>query len=208
MSEKKPNRQKSSNTSGTNEHPFLQSTASSIISFDESTVLTKYNATNDRETRLNLEAIAFVCFDLPFQTITILFGTLRAINDYIQIFTDSSLCLDWIRSSSNSIFFISSSHDRDLIAAVHDCRNVEAIFILNPKVEVSKNDFPKLIGVFNQHEELFMVLNDIITWFELSKLEVFAFEDENIFLWSQLWKDEVNKLRSDKGDYLSSFASI
>jgi hypothetical protein len=203
MSDKKTRSQKDSSmtrlnvpttTTDRNNHPPSLAAASSFLSPSESMMTTKPRTTiADLATRINLEGITFVCLDLPFQSIPILFGSLRGINDYIQTFTDSSLCLNWIRSSSSSIFFISSSSDRDFIAAVHALTTVEAIFILNSEAQVNKNDFPKLAGVFSQHEEFFMVLEDTLTWFEQSKLEVFAFENDNIFLWSQLWKEEVSK---------------
>jgi hypothetical protein len=70
---------------------------------------------------------------------------------------------------------------------------LRAFFILNSEAQVSKNEFPKLAGVFNQHKDLLLVLEDTLTWFERGKLEVFAFEHDKIFLWSQLWKEEVSE---------------
>jgi hypothetical protein len=184
----------SSTTKRTHAQSVSRTTVSSLKSTDELSVSTDSSPTTiEPETRVNIEGISFVCLDLPFQSIGNLFNSLRAINDYIQIFTDPSLCLDWIQSSSDSIFFISSSSDRDFITTVHALVVVEAIFILNSEAQVSKNEFPKLAGVFNQHKDLLLVLEDTLTWFERGKLEVFAFEHDKIFLWSQLWKEEVSE---------------
>ena len=144
-------------------------------------------------TRVNMEGITFVCLDLPFQSNTNLFHLLQDIHDYIQIFTDSACCLEWIQSSTDFIFFISSSSDRDFIAAVHAVVIVEAIFVLNLEAQLSKIDFPKLVGAFHQPEELFMALRDTLTWFERGKLETFTFEHDETFLWSQLWKEKVRR---------------
>jgi hypothetical protein len=180
-----------STTSRTKKHP--PSLPSPILT-DESILSTStVTTTFDSETRINLEGITFVCLDLPFESIPNLFSSLRTINDYIQTFTDSTLCLEWIQSSTDSIFFISSSTDRDFIAAVHACTVIEVIFILNSEAKISQDDFPKLAGVFHQHEKLVVVLEDMLNWFEHDKREVFAFENDNIFLWSQLWKEEVSK---------------
>lgn len=165
-------------------------TASSVNSINELSVHGNASAI-DPFTRINMEGITLVCFDLPFQLNTNLYSSFQEIIDYIQVFTDSARCLDWIQSSSDSIFFISSSINRDLIAAVHAVTFVEAIFILNNEAQVSRSEFPKLVGVFNQHEELSMVLRDTLAWVERSKLEIFAFEQDNSFLWSQLWKEKV-----------------
>lgn len=169
-------------------------TASSVNSINELSVHANSNAVAiDSSRRVNMEGITLVCFDLPFQSNTNLYSSLQEINDYIQVFTDSSRCLDWIQSSTDFIFFITSSTDRDLIAAVHAVIFVEAIFILNYEAQVSRSEFPKLVGVFNQHEELSMALRDTLAWFERGKLEIFAFEQDNTFLWSQLWKEKVRR---------------
>ena len=59
-------------------------------------------------------------------------------------------------------------------------------------MESIKGDFPKLFGIFNQQEELFRILKEVFDTFEQIQLEEFAFEEDKIFLWSQLWKEEVS----------------
>ena len=69
---------------------------------------------------------------------------------------------------------------------------VEAIFILGTNAESIKRDFPKLFRVFNQQEVLLRVLKEIFDVFEQVQSEEFHFEEEKLFLWAQLWKEEVS----------------
>jgi hypothetical protein len=140
----------------------------------------------------NYESVIFIWFDPHEQSNMNLVGPLRAINGSVQAFTDSSSCFDTIRSSKEKIFFICSTSNNELIATVHDFTAVEAIFILDSNVDSIKGDFPKLFGIFAQQEELFRVLKQVFDAFEQIQLEEFAFEEDKVFLWSQLWKEEVS----------------
>ena len=138
------------------------------------------------------ECVTLVWFDPQGQSNINLTGSLRAINDSVQAFTEWSTCSDMIQSSEEKIFFISSSNNPELISTVHTCPAVEGIFILTGNAESVKGDFPKLFGVFNQQEELLRVLKEIFDLFEQVQLEDFHFEAEKVFLWSQLWKEDVS----------------
>jgi hypothetical protein len=138
------------------------------------------------------ESVVFIWFDPQEQSNINLVGPLRAINDNVQAFTDTSTCFDAIRSLKEKIFFICSSSNNELITSVHQFPAVEAIFILDPNAENIKGDFPKLFGIINQQEELFRVLKEVFDVFEQIQLEEFVFEQDKVFLWSQLWKEEVN----------------
>lgn len=178
-------------TSDTNQHHSLRQTTSSLKYPDKLLISKK---SDDSEMQMNDENVILVCYDLPFESNSNLFNYLQSINDNIKTFTDYFLCLNWIKSSNNSIFFISSSINKDLIKSLHHCKNVEGIFIINSQSKINKNDFPKLVGVFNRYEELFMVMENMITSLKQSKFEMFTFEDDKTFVWSQLWKEQVNKL--------------
>jgi len=143
-------------------------------------------------TQENHESVVFIWFDPQEKSGLNLVGPLRAINDIVKAFSDSKSCFDAIKSSKEKIFFITSSSSSQIITKVHNVAAVEAIFILDPAVESIKGDFPKLAGIFNQQEELFLVLKEILDVFEQIQLEVFAFEQDKIFLWSQLWKEGVS----------------
>jgi len=139
------------------------------------------------------EDVLFIWFDPSEQSNVNLVGQLRAINDSVKSFADASTCLKIIESSKEKIFFICSVCNNELIAAVHGFAVVEAIFILNSTGETIRGDLPKLFGIFNQHEELVRVLKDVFETYEQVQLEEFAFENGKIFLWSQLWKEELNR---------------
>jgi hypothetical protein len=149
-----------------------------------------------RITQENHESVVFIWFDPHEKSTLNLFGPLRAINDNVQPFANSSSCFKAIKSSTDKIFFITSSSNSELINKVHNFAAVEAIFILDPNIESIKGDFPKLCGIFNQQEELFRVLKEVMDVFEQIQLEVFAFEQDKVFLWSQIWKEKVSNKKS------------
>ncbi|CAF3923030.1 unnamed protein product [Rotaria sp. Silwood2] len=151
---------------------------------------------NDNETKIIGEHILFIYFDLQSSLNHDFIGPLRAINDYIQIYIDSVTCLDFLKSSNEIIFFISSTNDKQLIKEVHDCDAVEAIFILNSNLKLDKNRFPKSFGVYVHPEELLKSIRFAHEWFEQTQMNFFSFEHEKIFLWSQLWKEEFIKSTS------------
>ena len=138
------------------------------------------------------ECVALVWFDLRRDSGGSLLAALRAINDNVRICMDTSSCLDSLRSSDETIFFISSSSDERLIGTAHLCDAVRAIFVLDPDATAVQGDFPKLIGVFTQQEELIRALKTVSTTFEQIQLEVFAFASDKAFLWWQLWRTEVS----------------
>jgi hypothetical protein len=142
-------------------------------------------------TQENHESVVFIWLDPQDQSGLNLVGPLRAINDNVQGFNNSASCFAAIKDSKVKVFFITTSSHSELITTVHDQPAIEAIFILDPNVESIKGDFPKLFGIFNQQEELFRVLKDVLDTFEQIQLETFAFEQDKVFLWSQLWKEEV-----------------
>jgi hypothetical protein len=79
-----------------------------------------------------------------------------------------------------------------LIAEFHNIKSVEAMFILNPEAQIDSR-FPKLFGVYTYFEELLTGLQHTLEWFEQTQMELFVFERDRIFLWSQIWKEEVSR---------------
>ena len=143
------------------------------------------------KTQENHESIVFIWLDPQEQPSVNLVGPLRAINDSVHPFTHTAPCLKMIESSKEKIFFITTSSNSELINRVHSFDAVVAIFIFAPNIESIKGDFPKLTGIFNQQEELFRVLKEVSDAFEQLELELFEFEEDKGFLWSQLWKVDV-----------------
>jgi hypothetical protein len=137
------------------------------------------------------ESVTFVWLDLQKRLTTTIVNSLRSINDSVRVYTDSGLCFDAIRSSSEKIFFISSCSGTEVIATVHDFPVVEAIFVLETNADNVHGNFPKLCGIFALQDELFRELKEILDVFEQVQLEVFVYEQDDEFLWRQLWKEEV-----------------
>jgi hypothetical protein len=181
---------KDNNKNDSDRPPVVSDASNSLTSEPSGRNTSRITYTNESH-----ESVIFIWLDPQEQSNISLIGPLRAINDNVQAFTDVSSCFNTIRSSTAKIFVICASNNNELISTVHDFPNVEAIFILDPNTDNVKGDFPKLFGVFNQQEELLRVLKDAFDTFEQTQLEDFAFEQDKVFLWSQLWKEEVsNKL--------------
>ncbi len=161
---------------------------------------------NDDETSVNHDNILFVSLDLHSQLSSNLIASLRAINNDVQTYTDLSSCLNLLQSSHDRIFFITSSADKQLLDEVHNLNAVEAIFILNSEAYIDSR-YPKLYGVYGCFEELLKALKDTVEWFEQTQMELFVFERDRIFFWSQLWKEEVTDINSITiFSFLSSFS--
>ena len=142
------------------------------------------------ETSIKRQTIVFIYLNLQSELTSDLTVSLRAINDDVQAYTNSSVCLDIVRTIKDPIFFITSSVDQQLIEEFHSISTVEAMFILNSETNIDKQ-FPKLYGTYTQLEDLVNALRDTLDWFEQNQLEPFAFEQDGFFLWSQLWREEV-----------------
>jgi hypothetical protein len=148
---------------------------------------------NDYETSKNRENILFVYLDLDSQLNSNSIALLRAINNDVQTYTNSSTCINVLQSLQERIFFISSSADKQLIEEFHNLNSVEAMFILNSEAQIDGR-FPKLHGIYTNFEKLLIALKDKLEWFEQTIMDLFVFEHDRIFLWSQIWKEEVSKI--------------
>ena len=143
------------------------------------------------DVRVNHEPITFVWLDLRLQSTSIFIRSLRAINDFVGIYTDVSKCLEELKVSTDKIFLILPSNNEELIIKFHAIDNIEAMFVFHSEATPIEHEYPKLLGIFKQHEELTRSLKDVIDKVQQIHLEVFTFEQDNRFLWLQLWKEEV-----------------
>ena len=82
-----------------------------------------------------------------------------------------------------------------MLDEVHSLNAIEAIFILNPEAYIDSR-YPKLYGVYAYFEELLKELKDTVEWYEQTQMELFVFERDRMFFWSQLWKEEVTDINS------------
>lgn len=146
------------------------------------------------ERNTNLECITIVLLDLRRELTGVFVGALRAINDYVRTFTETETFLNYIQSSREKIFVILTSSSDELLSATHACPAIEAIFILDSiGNSILRGDLPKVINVCTQQEELVRIVRMTLETFEQVQLEIFSFETDKIFLWWQLWKEEVKK---------------
>ena len=145
------------------------------------------------DTQIDRENILFVYLDLHSQLLPQMVTSLRAINDHVRTFDNDALCFDFLQTSPDRVFFICPTTDKDLVKAVHELSAVEAIFILGSDAQLDRTRLPKIDGVYNNFEELLLGLRCTLEWFEQTQMEVFAVEKDRVFLWSQLWKEEVRR---------------
>lgn len=169
-------------------------TSSTAASMRQSinTNLSKTTGTSQIDRGNNLECITFAWLDLRRESNSVFVGALRAINDYVKAFTDSETLLRYLNVSDEKIFAILPSVHDEVLASVHQSPNVQALFILDSNASTIRGDLPKLIGVYSQQEELIRALRMTFETFEQVQLEAFTFETENVFLWWQLWHEEVS----------------
>ena len=149
---------------------------------------------SENDSNVNRECVTLLWLDVRRDTGASFLAALRAINDCLRIYTETSACLEWIKSAEEKIFFISSSSSNEVLGTAHQYAHVEAIFVLDADANGVRGDFPKLIDIFKQQEELLRVLRITMETFERIQLEAFAFATDKIFLWWQLWKEQVKSL--------------
>lgn len=142
--------------------------------------------------KVNRESILFVWLDLQFQSTPAFIHSLRTINDRVKVYSDESTCLDALKSLQERIFFISSSSNQELIAKLNSIDSIEAIFVPDSDVTFIKGEYNKLLGFFPDLLGLLPILKEKLGRFQKIMLEKFLFEQDDLFLWLQTWKDEVS----------------
>ena len=155
----------------------------------------------DNDNQINRENILFVYLDLHSQLLPQMLHSLRALNDHVQTFDSDSLCFDFLQTSYDRVFFICPTSDKDLVKAVHELSAVEAIFLLATDTQLDRGRLPKIDGIYGNFEELLVGLRCTLEWFEQTQMEVFAVERDRMFLWSQLWKEEVRWLAIEQSSW-------
>lgn len=143
------------------------------------------------DTQENHESITIIWLDLQPQVPTNFYSALRIINHCVESYTDPELCFTSMESFDDRVFFICTSTNLDLITRANATECIEAIFILKADEPLAKTEFPKLIGMFEEQEELLRALRETIEVIQYIKFEEFLFEEDKEFLWTQLWRDQV-----------------
>lgn len=156
----------------------------------------------------NREILLFVYLDLQSQLSSQQIMALRAINDSVRIYTDESICYGFLHNCTERVFFICHTDEKELVGNVHDINSIEAIFLISSNNTIDRNRLPKLDGIYQSFEELLVGLKTALEWFEEAQMNLFAFERDQIFLWSQLWREEVIFDRCSIYCFLPLFASF
>ncbi|CAF4640957.1 unnamed protein product [Rotaria sp. Silwood2] len=165
--------------------------ASSLSAPSNNEIAFSRNQSIPLSTQVNRESIIFIWLHLQSQSTPKFISSLRAINDNVRTYTDASTCLEALQDSKDKIFLISSSANEKLIATVDNMHSIEAIFVFDRDANSVNGQYHKFLGVFTQQEELLQMLKKTLDRFQQIQLETFVFEEDKIFLWLQLWKEEV-----------------
>ena len=148
------------------------------------------HSNDEHKTSLNQDNFVLVFLDLHSQLSTNPISSLRLIIHHVHTFVDAQKCLNFIRFSSDRIYFVSTSNDRQLLDEFHPLKSIEAIFLFDSDAKLD-NRFPKLYGVYSHYEQLFNAIKDTLDWYEQTQFETFVCENDRVFIWLQLWRDEV-----------------
>lgn len=150
-------------------------------------------AINTNDTNLvNRENILFIYFDPHSELLPCMITSLEEINNRVQTFNDPSICYDSLQTLFDRIFFLCPADEKDLFEAVHDLDTVEAIFLFGSNPQIDRTQLAKISGIYSQFEELLCGLREALEWFEHTQMDFFSFDRDRMFLWTQLWKEEVN----------------
>ena len=155
--------------------------------------------TNDTNT-VNRENILFVYLDLQSEIPASVITSLEGINNRVQTFNDPSICYDFLQTVFDRIFFICPADEKELVTAAHDLSAVEAIFLLGSNSQIDRSRLIKINGIYDQFEDLLGGLREALEWFEHTQMDLFSLERDRMFLWSQLWKEEVDRRFSSMFD--------
>ncbi|CAF4261650.1 unnamed protein product, partial [Didymodactylos carnosus] len=137
---------------------------------------------------------------------------LREINDFVVSHTHLDSCIDHITNVQNErIFLVTSGKCAiDLLPHVEIQSQVDSIFIfcLKPnKYKHLQNEYSKIIGIFNEREELVKSIKNNIDLVE-KQIQSFSFYNQQkstrdltsesaSFLWFQLFKDLIIQMPPD-----------
>lgn len=126
----------------------------------------------------NREGITLVWFDRTLteaNALNLSFDHLRMLNDYILIYSEKTLYMDYLQSEEkrhNSV--ISILHDTENLDETHDCEQVQAILLISSsendedkkKIETTEKKYNKVIGIFEDQSSMFEKLQQIIVHVE------------------------------------------
>ena len=128
--------------------------------------------------------------------------TLPEINDYVLFFPDIHIGINEIRSRENERIFliISSEYAREYLEELHSLKQIQAIFIFSLKKNDDQFESKKIIGIFDDEEQLIHSIRKELNYSHQQSLE-FAFNsiESTTFHWFYLLKEILHRMpRSDE----------
>ncbi len=139
---------------------------------------------------------------------------LRTLNDYILFYTQKSLVLEYLMSKQKrNDHIIAILKNMDIFDEIHKCEQVHAILLIipdNDKNLIKKEDYQKVVGIFEDEKSMFVRLKQVIVDMEHSFSQdiggVFSIFNRNertlhdvrdefaLFMWRHAFKGKYNNL--------------
>ncbi|CAF0985777.1 unnamed protein product [Rotaria sordida] len=160
--------------------------------------------------KLNKEDILIISFNINDPELNQ--ETLQKINNQVTIHLNKKTCLEHVKSIVNEkiLFIISVSSVKEILSLIHDEETLHSVFVITDNSEHNSNllklRFSKIVDIFAQSSELLKSLQTNVQLIpkQLATFNVFNSKQSNsmnlnkdsaIFLWFQLLKDAILKLR-------------
>ena len=181
---------------------------------------------SDDETRSNRETTSLLWYDAGIKEASTLFKDdievtrrmLRELNDFVQLFSQEVACIDYMeKNKTETILLIvsGSGASPSLLDQVHALRHVDAVFIffINASKYQSLLDpslkYWKIVGIFDEQQSLKESIVRTVRAIEKQAALFFIYspekqksnhnlsEESGSFLWFQLMKISIQKMRAD-----------
>ena len=118
---------------------------------------------------LNRENITLLWYDSTARESNVSdmsFNHLRTLNDYILFYTQKSLALEYLMSKhKRNDHIIAILKNMEILDETHKCEQVHAIMLImsnNDKNLIKKEDYQKVIGIFEDEKSVFVRLKQVI----------------------------------------------
>lgn len=144
------------------------------------------------------------------------FNYLRALNDYILFYTQKSLYLEYLLSKQKrNDYIIAILKNTEILDETHQCEQVHSILLIisnDEKNLIMKEDYQKVVGIFEDENSMFVRLKQVIVdvehrfsqdiggMFNISNRKERTLQDVRdelpLFMWRQAFKGKYKNLIS------------
>jgi tetratricopeptide (TPR) repeat protein len=180
----------------------------------------------DDETRVNRETTTLLWYDVGTEEANALFkedievtrAMLRELNDFVQLFSNETTCIDYIekfKSETMLLVVSGSSASTSLLKKVHALRQVDTVFIFC--IDISKYEplrdpslkYSKIAGIFDEQQSLKESIVRTVRAIEKQAVMFSIYDPEKqksnrnlnresgSFVWFQLMKEGIQRLRAN-----------